>query len=90
MRRRFVRFAWAQERLPADDHEFRLTKTRMTIKAATVTSGAADARFPRSDTCFFNVELPRYSSERVLRERLVYAMQTQTMDADDEPVEARE
>ncbi len=36
-------------------------------------------------SCFFNVELPRFSSERVLRERLLYAMQTTTMNADEMP-----
>jgi other hect domain ubiquitin protein ligase E3 len=34
-RRAFVRFAWAQERLPADDQEFERTMTRMLIKPFT-------------------------------------------------------
>eukprot|EP00455_Lapot_gusevi_P006094 TRINITY_DN125_c0_g1_i7.p1 TRINITY_DN125_c0_g1~~TRINITY_DN125_c0_g1_i7.p1 ORF type:complete len:540 (-),score=231.22 TRINITY_DN125_c0_g1_i7:115-1734(-) len=85
-RRRFIRFAWAQERLPADDQEFRLSHTRLLIKAS-VAGGDPDTRFPKADTCFFNVELPAYSSEEILRSRLIYAMQTTSMNADDEAVD---
>lgn len=88
-RRRFVRFAWAQERLPADDAEFRRTHTRMLIKASTG-GGPADGRFPKADTCFFNVELPRFSTEAILREKLLYAMQTTTMNADEAPNDGRD
>ena len=41
--------AHSQERLPADDNEFRLTHTRMLIKAATG-AGPPDSRFPKADT----------------------------------------
>jgi hypothetical protein len=86
LRRQFVRFAWAQERLPADDDEFRHTHTRMLIKAS-VGGGPPDSRFPKADTCFFNLELPQFSSETVMREKLLYAMQTTTMNADEEQLQ---
>jgi len=80
-RRRFIRFAWAQERLPADDQEFVQTHTRMMIKGADWAN--MDAALPRADTCFFNLELPAYSSVEVLRKQLLYALGTAvTMDRD--------
>ena len=59
--RKFVRFAWAQERLPADDAEFARTNTRMLLKPFTTSS--PDTTFPKADTCFFNVMLPAYSTQ---------------------------
>eukprot|EP01122_Echinamoeba_exundans_P001572 TRINITY_DN115_c0_g1_i2.p1 TRINITY_DN115_c0_g1~~TRINITY_DN115_c0_g1_i2.p1 ORF type:complete len:3572 (-),score=989.42 TRINITY_DN115_c0_g1_i2:58-10773(-) len=83
-RRAFVRFAWAQERLPGDDQEFERTQTRMLIKPFTGTSHP-DSTFPRADTCFFNLSLPEYSSPEILRERLLFAIHTDadSMDADE-------
>jgi len=83
-RRGFLRFAWAQERLPVNDEEFERTKTRMMIKPF---SGLADpnAAFPKADTCFFNIQLPEYTSQRILREKLLYAIYTDShsMNADE-------
>ena len=59
--RKFVRFAWAQERLPADDAEFTRTNTRMLLKP--MMTNSPDTAFPKADTCFFNVMLPLYSSQ---------------------------
>lgn len=50
-------------------------------------SGLADpnAAFPKADTCFFNIMLPEYTNQRVLRERLIYAIYTDShsMNADE-------
>jgi len=35
-----------------------------------------DGALPRANTCFFNFELPKYSSKEVLRERLLLAIRT--------------
>jgi hypothetical protein len=70
-RRRFLRFAWAQERLPADDAEFERTGTRLLIKPLDVPD--PDSAFPHADTCFFNLALPAYSSATVLQDRLQLA-----------------
>lgn len=83
-RRGFLRFVWAQERLPVNDEEFERTKTRMMIKPF---SGLTDpnSAFPKADTCFFNIMLPEYTSQRILRERLLYAIYTDShsMNADE-------
>ena len=70
-RRRFVKFAWGQERLPATDAEFKQSRVRMLIKDSRLQRGVpCDNAFPRADTCFFNIELPRYSSQEVMRRQL--------------------
>eukprot|EP00727_Mastigamoeba_balamuthi_P008182 m51a1_g3985 putative hect domain and rcc1-like domain-containing protein (3401) ;mRNA; f:470235-483438 len=81
--RQFVRFAWAQERLPADDREYEQTGTRLMIKPSPRIADP-DRAFPRADTCFFNLMLPEYSSREVLRERLLTAVRSDSdsMDAD--------
>jgi hypothetical protein len=55
-RRRFVRFAWAQERLPIDDAEFVRTGARMLIKPYDI-DGDPNKAFPRADTCVTSLKL---------------------------------
>jgi len=82
-RRAFVKFAWAQERLPADDQEFTRTNTRMLIKPFSGTVNP-DRVFPKADTCFFNLMIPEYSSPEILKERFLFAIHTDadSMNAD--------
>lgn len=87
-RRRFVRFVWAQERLPTTDDEW--GNTRFLIKDKKAPAGASvDDVFPRADTCFFNLSLPRYSSLRVMQEKLTVCidMDVDAMDADERQVD---
>jgi len=72
---RFVKFCWGQERLPANDEEFRRTQTRFMVKD-TVNESHKDGALPKADTCFFNLELPNYSSRSILKERLLIAINT--------------
>jgi hypothetical protein len=82
-RKKFIRFAWAQERLPSDDQEFVRTAGRMLIKPYTGTSNP-DKVFIRADTCFFHLTVPEYSSPEILKERLLMAIHTDSdsMNAD--------
>ena len=73
-RRSFIRFTWAQDSIPADDEEFRRSHTRLMIKPATARSTSPDKLLPRADTCFFNLELPAYTSKSHMRERLLFAI----------------
>jgi len=81
--RAFVRFAWGQERLPSSDQEFERTSTRMLIKPFMGTTDP-DQAFPKADTCFFNLMLPEYTSPKILREKLIFAISTddRSMNAD--------
>lgn len=78
---RFLQFVWARSRLPATAADFRLP---FTVKpAAACMAGDPDSFLPKSETCFFALSLPRYTSAAVLRQRLLYAIQNcAAMDAD--------
>ena len=39
-------------------------------------SGNQDGILPRADTCFFNFELPNYSSKEIMREKILLAIHT--------------
>ncbi|OQS07538.1 Hect-domain containing peotein [Thraustotheca clavata] len=86
-KRRFINFAWGQESLPSDDAEFDRTHTRLLIKPPPVSSLDQDTLLPKADTCFFNLELPAYSSLDIMQLRLQTAIQLCTsMDADEQIV----
>jgi other hect domain ubiquitin protein ligase E3 len=93
-RRRFIKFAWAQERLPSTDEEFKQGghTIRLLIKEKAVEAGkSADHIFPKADTCFFNLELPRYSSLEVMREKLGIVINlSSSMDADEQAAAERD
>jgi other hect domain ubiquitin protein ligase E3 len=85
-RLRFIKFSWGQDRLPGNDEEFERTNTRLMLKPSMM-EGNVDGRLPKADTCFFNLELPNYSSKEVMKRQLRFAI---TADCDsmnaDEPV----
>ena len=67
-RRLFVKFVTGSSQVPvggfaADPIEVRLV------------SYAGDAAFPRAATCFHTLKIPNYSTEAVLKQRLIYAME---------------
>lgn len=33
-----------------------------------------DQALPKADTCFFNIELPQYSSKKIMKERVLLAV----------------
>ncbi|KAL4158132.1 hypothetical protein PRNP1_003911 [Phytophthora ramorum] len=90
-KRRFINFAWGQDTLPADDAEFDRTHTRLLIKAPPQGDGVNhDALLPKADTCFFNIELPVYSSEEAMREKLLLAITLCTSLNGDEQTAGRD
>lgn len=44
-----------------------------------------DGALPKADTCFFNLELPDYSSKEVMKQRILLAIHTDcdSMNAED-------
>ena len=71
---RFIKFCWGQERLPVSDDEYKRTQTRFMIKPSM--SSASDQNFllPKADTCFFNLELPNYSTKESMQEKILLAI----------------
>jgi len=66
-RQQFLRFVWGQTRLPTDSHwrqKFQIQPHRMND----------DSTLPVSHTCFFSLELPRYSSFETMKKKLLYAI----------------
>jgi hypothetical protein len=48
-----------------------------------------DQYLPKAHTCFFSINLPRYSGKQIMREKLLYAISNCTeMDADFRTTEA--
>lgn len=64
----FLRFVWGRSRLPISSADFSQKFVILSCRHNT------DGTLPVSHTCFFQLELPRYSSARVLREKLLYAI----------------
>ena len=68
----FLQFVWARSRLPLDmtnsssDLNYRM---QISVLESETTS------LPRSETCFFNLKLPNYQNEDILREKLLQAIQ---------------
>jgi len=73
----FLRFAWGRERLPAE------TEFQEEMKIFPNSKENPDKQLPHADTCFFNVSLPAYSSQLLMKERLLIAItHTMSMDGD--------
>jgi hypothetical protein len=86
-RRKFIKFAYAQERLPTSDAGFTAyPRTRMLVKPSRTNANTnQDGMLPHADTCFFNIEIPDYSSLEVMRERLTTLVEIEWgMSGDDE------
>ncbi|MES1917773.1 MAG: hypothetical protein MHM6MM_009479 [Cercozoa sp. M6MM] len=98
-RQKFLRFVWGQSRLPHDDAAFErpfevlryfppgvpaTAPDRDTdADAFAAFQRAHDAALPVSHTCFFSMELPNYSSDETMREKLLYAVHNcQAIDTD--------
>ncbi|KAF0696843.1 Aste57867_12423 [Aphanomyces stellatus] len=78
----FVNFVLARSRLPRSIEEFTL---HFKIQPAVITGDNSnpDQYLPHSQTCFFSLSLPRYSSKEICMEKLLYAItNSPTMDAD--------
>mmetsp|Transcript_33470 Transcript_33470/g.105752 ORF Transcript_33470/g.105752 Transcript_33470/m.105752 type:complete len:543 (-) Transcript_33470:180-1808(-) len=81
-RAQFLRFVWARPQLPPDDRSF-TQKFKMQPPIGEDARRDPDRHLPKAHTCFFSLNLPRYTSEDIMAERMRYAMQNCVeMDAD--------
>jgi len=61
----FLHFVWGRSRLPPEGRwvgRFKLSK------------GSRIDMLPLAHTCFFQLELPEYASEEIMRDRLLFAI----------------
>jgi len=76
-RSQFLRFVWGRSRLPSgrDFKRFKLTQLNK--------AGNPDSYLPVAHTCFFQLDLPPYSSKEIMREKFLYAItHCQAIDLD--------
>eukprot|EP00960_Hanusia_phi_P049409 759541-Hanusia_phi.AAC.1 len=59
-------FAWGRRRLPPNNSNLRLKIELL--------SGRGDESLPEAHTCFFAIDLPKYSCEEVMHSKLLYAI----------------
>ena len=71
-RRKFIKFCWAQERLPSTKDEYERLQVVFTIKPC-MDKKKKDI-FPKADTCFFSLELPEYSSKDIMKSKILTAI----------------
>jgi hypothetical protein len=75
----FLKFTWGRSRLPLTSEGF-----SQRFKIQGFHSNPPDSYFPVAHTCFFSLELPRYSSLEIMKERLRYAIYNcQAIDGDE-------
>jgi len=65
-RAQFLRFCWGRSRLPP--------ASKFGEKLKIDSSNIAPTYLPKAHTCFFSIELPKYTSEEVMREKLLKAI----------------
>jgi len=70
-RQLFLRFVWGQSRLPASAAQF---TQKFEIMGVVNAANNPDSALPVSHTCFFSLELPRYSSLEIMKQRFIYAI----------------
>ena len=68
----FLRFVWGRTTLPPTSEEFE--EKMLVIRSEQESPANNDTALPQSHTCTFQLELPPYSSEKILRDKLLYAI----------------
>ncbi|CAF0773776.1 unnamed protein product [Adineta ricciae] len=87
-RRLFLIFVWGRSILPTRDEDF---NTMFCIDMYDADNEEIDKILPRSHTCSFTIDLPKYSTVDIMYERLNYAMTyCSSIDNDGTMIEASE
>ena len=68
-RQALIKFTWGRSRLPLTKEDFHEKFTLTNFHKE-----PADMYYPVAHTCFFSLELPRYSSKKIMKEKLLYAI----------------
>jgi len=72
-RKQFLKFVWGRTRLPATEgdwgsHTFKITPHHDSDK---LSGDVVNNFFPVAHTCFFQLELPRYTTQEAMKVRVV-------------------
>jgi len=71
--RLFLHFVWGRSRLPPDGSP--KWAEGFKVVRQTTSGSNPDQSLPTAHTCFFQLDLPRYSSKEVCRQRILFAVQ---------------
>jgi len=63
----YLKYVWGRQRLPAN-----MTKLRYNHKVC-YTSYADPTSLPKSHTCFFQIDLPNYETEEIMKQKMTMA-----------------
>jgi len=74
-RAKFISFTWGRSRLPHSEKDYE-QKFKITSHNASESSDDPDSFFPLAHTCFFQIDLPRYSSVQAMTRRVIWAMES--------------
>ena len=66
-----IKFTWARSRLPLTAGTFSSRFTIKRLNNGSAGDAAANGSFPVAHTCFFQIDLPCYTSKQALREKLL-------------------
>jgi hypothetical protein len=66
-RSQYLTFAWGRSRLPLSAAEFD-TKHKLAAR------GGGDSALPMAHTCFFQTDLPQYTTREIMKQRLLLAI----------------
>jgi len=76
----YLRFVWGRSRLPLTSKDFPMKHQIEILKKG---SAEPDMMLPVAHTCFFSIELPKYSSYEICRDKMKYAITNcQAIDTD--------
>jgi len=68
-KQKYLKFVWGRQRLPSDCSQLRNKHTFY------FESHKGDASLPVSHTCFFQIDIPNYTTEAIFKKRLTTAME---------------
>jgi len=71
MRQKFLQFVWGRSRLPNDDQDW-----TQNLRISKCYNNNGDGALPLSHTCFFQIELPMYSTEDIMYKNLKLAVES--------------
>lgn len=81
-RQLFLQFVWARNRLPVRESDFE-SPFKIIKDTSESSKKSADLSLPSASTCFFSLTLPEYSSQTILRDKLLFAItNVTTMETD--------
>ena len=69
----YLKFVWGRSRLPPENHLKDQWHTVYLLHQGRHTNH--DQHFPEAHTCFFQIDVPRYTKDSIARDKILYAIE---------------